>query len=83
MEGTRSSKNAKDVEVIVIEPILFQVYSAAYNCSAAARVLRYQGLPLYYQNSARNWISKCGFKAMSKKGMDRVTNIGRDSGTYV
>lgn len=52
MEGTRSLKNAKEIEVTVIDPNFFQVYRAAYSCSAAARVFRYHGLPLYYESSA-------------------------------
>ena len=42
----RSWKKLKETEVIVKEPIRFHVYIASYNCSAAAKVHRYQGLPL-------------------------------------
>lgn len=45
IDELKSLKNAREIEVTVIEPCCFQVYKASYSCSAAANVLRYHGFP--------------------------------------
>jgi hypothetical protein len=42
-EVENSWKKGREMEVTLREPCLDQVFNARYNCSAAAKVARYQG----------------------------------------